>query len=125
MPYKDPEKRREAARRNGRAWYLKNKKKVLENNAKRKKTLQDRWKQYKASKACAVCGFSHPAVIEFHHVIRKNKRSVNRLISDGRFRAAINEAEGKCIPLCANCHRIHHFNERHGVPARKRPLKIK
>jgi L-lysine 2,3-aminomutase len=33
------------------------------------------------------------------------------LLGDGRFKKALQEAMEKCIVLCANCHRKHHFEE--------------
>jgi predicted HNH restriction endonuclease len=60
-------------------------------------------------------------VIDFHHVIRHNKRSVNDLIlKQNNLKEAIKEAEEKCIPLCANCHRILHFEERRVIRVRRK-----
>ena len=58
------------------------------------------------------CGFSHPAVIDFHHPEAKGETKVNEYTRSGQWKRAYEEAE-KCIPLCANCHRIHHWNERY------------
>ena len=41
----------------------------------------------------------------------KLTKKVNRLLADGSFKKAIEEATTKCIPLCANCHRILHWEE--------------
>jgi hypothetical protein len=120
MPYKDPRKKRAYAKKYGKEWYQRNKQRVIDGNARRRAVLLQRWREFKESKACVVCGAKHPAIIDFHHVIRKNKRSITRLVSDGRIKAAMNEAETKCVPLCANCHRIHHYNERHKLPAEPR-----
>ena len=38
---------------------------------------------------------------------------ISKLIQQGSFKKAYQEA-GKCIPLCANCHRIFHWIEREG-----------
>ena len=89
--------------------------------ARRKKEQRNRWEAYRADKACAHCGFSHPAVIDFHHVIRQNKQSVNDLaVKHGKVSAAIREAEEKCIPLCANCHRILHWQERRRIRSKRK-----
>lgn len=111
MPYKDPEVRRIKQSIYKKRHYENNKASHLErskrNKAKRKKT----WDAYKASQKCSHCGIQHPALIDFHHVIRdKDKRSVNKLVADGRFTAAMEEVK-KCIPLCANCHRLLHWEE--------------
>jgi predicted HNH restriction endonuclease len=35
------------------------------------------------------------------------------LTSNGQYRTARKEAEERCVPLCANCHRILHWDETH------------
>lgn len=111
-PLKDKELARVRQRIYARAWYLKNRATVIAANKKVRRRKRDEWEAYKASKPCLHCGFSHPAVIDFHHVIRKNKQSVNKLAAiNNNVSAAIKEAESKCIPLCSNCHRILHWQE--------------
>ncbi len=118
MPYNDREKQRAASNK----WYQQNKDKVKATTAKNKREHRKKWQAYKLSLACAHCGLAHPAIIDFHHVIReKNKQSVNKLVSDGRFAAALEEIK-KCIPLCANCHRILHWDE---AAAKKAARKLK
>jgi hypothetical protein len=111
MPYKDPEKRRTYSKKYGATWYAKNRKKVMEATANNKRKGRDRWIEFKAAQKCTQCGLQHPAVIDFHHVIRENKQSVHKLAANGSFRKARKEAEEKCVPLCANCHRMLHFEE--------------
>lgn len=121
MPFKDKEVRARRQREYSRRWYLSNKPETKAATSRRKKEQRARWDAYRADKACAHCGFSHPAVIDFHHVIRTNKRSVNDLaIKHGNVRAAIEEAESKCIPLCSNCHRILHWQERQRIRAKRK-----
>lgn len=111
-PLKDKELARVRQKAYSRKWYLKNREAALRTIRKNRRRKRDEWEAYKASKACSHCGYSHPAVIDFHHVIRKNKQSVNRLaVINNNVPAAIKEAESKCIPLCSNCHRIHHWQE--------------
>lgn len=84
------------------------------NNQARKGTKKEyraKWQEYKSSKSCTKCGVSHPAVLDFHHVIRFEKRSIPQLINRRQYSLAIREAEEKCIPLCANCHRMLHWKE--------------
>lgn len=116
MPYKDETVRKAKQREYSRRWYFSNKTKVKVSNAERKLREKKRWEAYRAKHACAHCGFSHPAVIDFHHVIRQDKRSVNDLaFKQNNVSEAIREAEEKCIPLCANCHRILHWEERRRI----------
>jgi hypothetical protein len=88
-----------------------NKQKVLITSAKHKRNKRAEWQEFKATFACTVCGFSHPAVLDFHHIDRTNHRSINKLAKDGKYAQAKEEIK-KCIVLCANCHRIHHHKEK-------------
>ena len=103
-------------------WYLRNRAERIQKSQEQKHKIRTLWTEYKASKRCSHCGMQHPAVIDFHHVIRENKQAVNDLITRGKLREAIREAEDKCIPLCSNCHRIHHWEE-HRRRAKKRRKK--
>ena len=111
MPYKDPEVKKSKGAAYKKRHYEANKAayitKSKNNRAKRKKD----WDAFKASQKCSHCGVQHPALIDFHHVIRDgDKQSVNKLVADGRFTRAMEEIK-KCIPLCANCHRMLHWEE--------------
>ena len=110
MPYKDPVVKRLKRKEYHKAWYQKNKRKHRDsaNINRRKKRLE--FKTYKKTLACVKCGISHPAVIDFHHVIRTNKKNINKLVRDNAFRQLRKELK-KCIPLCSNCHRILHYEE--------------
>ena len=116
MPYKDPKVKKEHAKNYGRKWYLANKDLIIARNKIRRKKEKRKWIIWKSKQKCNDCGFSHPAVIDFHHVKNKPKnKAVNTLIKDSRFTAAYKEAKENCIPLCANCHRILHWNESRGT----------
>lgn len=70
------------------------------------------WDAFKATLKCAVCGENHPAVLDFHHVNPEDKEySISTLVSNKSFTKAMKEVE-KCIVLCANHHRIVHYDER-------------
>ena len=112
MPYKDPQVRKEKNKAYSRKNYLKNKDRLLINNAKYKARKWQEWREYKSTLACAKCGFSHIAALDFHHENPEEKEyDVNRLISNGQFKKAYEELK-KCIVLCANCHRTHHYEEK-------------
>ena len=110
MPYKDPKdpRKKEAQKRGSAKHYATNKEKVLVVNAKHRKNKRTEWQAFKATLACTQCGFNHPAALDFHHIDRTNHQSVNRLAGDGKYAQAKEEIK-KCIALCANCHRIHHY----------------
>jgi hypothetical protein len=104
-------KNKEDQRKNTNAWYQRNKERQKESSAKNKRMYRQKWLEYKTSLSCVKCGAAHPAIIDFHHVIRdESKRAVNRLIANGAYTAVFEEIK-KCIPLCANCHRIVHWDE--------------
>ena len=112
MPFKDPVKRAAMAKVYKARWYQKNKQLTQKRSRENKKVHKAKWDAFKASQVCSHCGVSHPSgvIIDFHHVIREGKQSVHKLIGNSRFAAAMEEVK-KCIPLCANCHRILHWEE--------------
>lgn len=120
MATKDIEKRREQWRN----WYVanknneKHKKRVRAFDKKRRKDLSEWLEELKTGLQCMKCGFSHPAALDFHHRDPKDKLyevSVMPLRSIGKKKILAEIA--KCDVMCANCHRIHHYNERKGNEA--------
>jgi len=111
MPYKDPKKRKEKAKEYSAKHYAANAKEHKTKVKKNRKASKEKWNAYKATLMCSQCGISHLAVIDFHHPPGTKEYSVHELAKNGRFKKAYTEA-AKCIVLCANCHRIHHHNER-------------
>lgn len=112
MPYKDKSVRKSKGREYSRKHYEGNYAKRREELAARKKELKQEWDAFKCTLKCTKCGLDHPAALDFHHENPNEKEyNVNRLISDGRFKRAYEEIK-KCIVLCANCHRIHHHEEK-------------
>jgi hypothetical protein len=122
MPYKDANVKKLKHAEYSRKHYVSN---IEENKARSAKLKRDKrieWHKFKALFKCTNCGFSHPAAIDFHHVDRENHRSVNVLARNGNYRGAMEEIK-KCIALCANCHRIHHYEERIKKKMRKKKKK--
>ena len=112
MPYKDPEERKRKHKEYSRKYYEANKEKVKATSKLNRAVGKARWTLYKSSLKCAKCGFSHIAALDFHHMDPNEKEhNVNRLISNKSFVKAYEEIK-KCIVLCANCHRIHHYEEK-------------
>ena len=63
---------------------------------------------------CSICGYNRNfAAIDFHHRNPEEKEfAIGRLLSGPINERAIREI-GKCIPLCANCHReLHNCREK-------------
>jgi len=112
MPYKDPKVRKAKGAGYSKKYYEANKEKSLLANAATRKKKRKAFQEWKATLSCTQCGFSHVAALDFHHTNAEDKEGiVSHLLRMGRFKKAKAEAE-KCIVLCANCHRIHHYEEK-------------
>ena len=108
MPVKDPVKKKAIARKH----YLKNAAVIKAKTKINKDKYRQQWREYKATLSCVQCGETHPATFDFHHVVRsKDNRKVNKLLTNGNYKAALKEIEEKCIVLCSNCHRKLHDAE--------------
>ena len=80
--------------------------------SKDKKRIKSNYKkllEYKKKIRCRVCGVRDHRVIDFHHLGEKYG-AVSQLIYQGYGWKTIMEEVDKCIPLCSNCHRIHHWS---------------
>jgi hypothetical protein len=111
MPYKDLEVRKSKGAGYSKKYYEANKGKALIANAVTRKKRRTEFQQWKATLSCAHCGFSHVAALDFHHTDANAKEGiVSELVRSGQFKKAKAEVQ-KCIVLCANCHRIHHYEE--------------
>jgi len=73
--------------------------------------------EIKHDKACQKCGFSHPAALDYHHKSDDKEFSIADAVAKGYSKARILKEAAKCVLICANCHRIEHFNKRLGVVA--------
>ena len=56
------------------------------------------------SDGCRRCDVAHPACLDFHHETDK-EMEISHMISFGRSLCEIHAEIGKCVVLCANCHR--------------------
>lgn len=96
-------------------WYERNKEneriKAKERQSTRRKEFRDWFNLYKKNLKCEKCGFNHPAALDFHHLNSKEKEfNISQLKRFGNKEKLLKEIE-KCMVLCSNCHRIHHFDE--------------
>jgi hypothetical protein len=79
----------------------------------RQKEILVWFEELKSSLSCAQCGFSHPAALQFHHRIPRDKDlEIYLAVRKGWGKEHILREIAKCIPLCANCHFILHWEER-------------
>jgi hypothetical protein len=112
MPYKDASVKKAFHKERSRKHYLKNRAKIIAQTKARKVTQRAKWDAFKSTLKCAQCDENHPAVLDFHHIDPSQKdKEVSEFISCSQYGRAMEEVK-KCIVLCANHHRLLHFNER-------------
>lgn len=127
MPYKDKSVKQEndhlwhqanktAVAKRKRDYYLNNKDLVDAQRIANRKRIQEFIVQQKMGKACVRCGISDYRVLDFHHLDPTQKELTlahawQRYWSKKRI---LQEIE-KCELLCANCHRILHWEEKRDV----------
>ena len=112
MPYKDESVRKSKHKEYSHSHYLKNKEATKLRTKQKNIKNKEEWDLFKGTLKCTKCGFNHPAALDFHHENPAEKEyAISKLISNKRFKTAVEEVK-KCIVLCANCHRIHHYKEK-------------
>jgi len=115
MPYKDPLKRKEKQQEYSKKYYADNTQKVKDATKKTKGSFKQKWKDFKSTLSCLECGTNHPATLDFHHIDPEMKnKGVHQLVRAKSYRRALEEVE-QCVVLCANCHRVYHYNERQKI----------
>lgn len=77
----------------------------------RKSANREWFNEYRKTLSCKACGLHDHRVLEFHHRDPSAKeKAVTTMMYNSREKI---EAEiAKCDVLCANCHRILHYEER-------------
>ncbi len=106
--------RREYMREYQKNWYKKNRQRVMEQSNQYSKNIK-KWfaEEIVAKSSCKNCGFNHPGALDFHHRDPSSKDGViAEMVANKRSKEAILKEIEKCDVLCANCHRIHHYEER-------------
>ena len=85
-------------------------------NSKKRRIQRNRewFKTYKENLECSNCGEDHPSCLEFHHVDKTAKEyKVSAMISNGLSLKTVLKEVAKCIVLCSNCHKKHHWEEKY------------
>ena len=82
---------------------------------KTKKLLKEKYRKwlidYKKKQRCNICNTHDHRVLEFHHINEKNKNfSIGAITTNNYGFARIKKEISKCKVLCANCHRILHYD---------------
>jgi hypothetical protein len=110
MPYKNREQQLSAQRKN----YRENKSRYKNNQYQRRLEKAKWFYELKTTLKCCKCGQNHPACLQFHHIDSSTKMGdVTDLVRSGYKKEIILAEIAKCVVLCANCHMIEHWNERH------------
>ncbi|MEF8818503.1 MAG: hypothetical protein V5A31_02865 [Haloferacaceae archaeon] len=92
-------------------WYYKNRRGRIERKEERRRALREWFQSYKRDHcACAECGESHPACLDFHHDEAEKTAGVSEMVNDGYSKERILDEMAVCTVLCATCHR-HTHNE--------------
>jgi predicted HNH restriction endonuclease len=119
MPYKDLKVRKAKQKDYAAKHYKHNTEKVKARAKASNKVYKAKWREFKNSLSCVECGMNHPGVLDFHHIDPEMKNaSVHKLIQAKRYGKALEETQ-QCLVLCANCHRIFHYNERSAAKKKK------
>lgn len=66
---------------------------------------------YKKKCVCAKCGINDYRVLEFHHLDKREKDFSISWAHDNTSIEQMKKEMDKCVVLCANCHRIFHWEE--------------
>lgn len=70
------------------------------------------FREYKQTLCCSDCNIQDWRVMEFHHTGDEMKSYDVASMIASHSRETILKELSKCIPVCANCHRIRHWNEK-------------
>ena len=76
-----------------------------------RKKIRDWLKEYKKEYKCSSCGINDYRVLEFHHIDKKVKDFAISSAYNNMGLEQIKQEINKCAILCANCHRITHYEE--------------
>ena len=99
----------------GKVYYRhKCKKCYWEQKSKRRKGIRELFLEYKKTQSCHKCGIKDYRVLDFHHEEDKIE-NLSNMSSRGWSIGSIIKEIKKCITLCANCHRILHYEENESV----------
>ncbi len=76
----------------------------------RRQKLRAWVEDFKKTLRCEECGFGDFRALEFHHPDGQEKdAAVGSMVKDNRSIAAVRREIARCVVLCANCHRIAHY----------------
>jgi hypothetical protein len=77
----------------------------------RREKIKEEYIEWKKTLKCNKCGFDDYRALQFHHNFEK-EYNISNMIKSGHSLASVKMEADKCEVLCANCHQIHHYEER-------------
>jgi L-lactate utilization protein LutB len=104
MPYKDPQKKKEAQRRH----YQRNRAKYVDGLKERR--MRNKEYAWERKLKCVTCGETDQTCLDFHHLGDKVETIAN-MIRQAVSISKLQQEIDKCEVLCGNCHRRHHHSE--------------
>jgi hypothetical protein len=90
-------------------WYLQNKELVKQRQRDQRASIRKWLLDYKQRHGCNKCSQRHPAALDFHHLDENKEFEIADAVMHKWAIARIEAEVAKCQVLCANCHRILHF----------------
>ena len=79
---------------------------------KRRNEIKNWFNDWKKTLHCKKCGNDDWRVLEFHHRNREEKEfAIGAVLNNGISKEKLMAEANKCDVLCANCHRITHWEE--------------
>jgi len=78
----------------------------------RRLKIRNKYKEYKKTLSCYICGFSDYRALQFHHIDSSNKNfNIACAVNGSHGWETVLEEIKKCKVLCANCHQIEHYKD--------------
>ena len=107
----------EERREYNRAYYHRSseeqRQRIKDRHTENKHKSREYIRSLKDSLKCYQCGEDHIAVLDFHHLDPLQKDgNVSTAWANGWSTKKIDDEIAKCVVLCSNCHRKHHWLER-------------
>jgi len=106
MPYKDPEKKREAGRKSSLKYYYKNREAKMAYNRKYEQRVKDEVFNHYGGYICACCGITHKVFLTIDHIHGGGSKHRKETGGGGKFNyrwiRKNNYPEGFQV-LCWNC----------------------
>jgi hypothetical protein len=95
--------------------YHKNKGRYVESSKRSRQNRKEWYFNFMKDHSCVRCGVSNPILLDWHHLDPTQKDMNVSEMMNRRSRKAVLDEIAKCVCLCANCHRLVHYEKRWSV----------